>query len=73
MRVKTFVSNLHFVGDEKTEDGKIFNVMVMDLLDKVWKTFFKNATAIRFEECLLYCKLSGIHNISYPFYRFKEL
>jgi hypothetical protein len=47
--------------------------MVMDLLDKVWKTFFKNATAIRFEECLLYCKLSGIHNISYPFYRFKEL
>jgi hypothetical protein len=35
MRVKTFVSNLHFVGDEKTEDGKIFNVMVMDLLDKV--------------------------------------
>ena len=26
--------NLHFVGDEKTEDGKTYHVMVMDLLGK---------------------------------------
>jgi len=28
------VPNLHFVGDHKTEDGKTFHVMVMDLLGK---------------------------------------
>jgi hypothetical protein len=32
MRGKTFVPFLHFVGDEKTDDGKMFHVMVMDLL-----------------------------------------
>ena len=34
LRGKTAVPNLHFVGDEKTEDGKVFHVMVMDLLGK---------------------------------------
>jgi hypothetical protein len=34
LKGKTAVPNLHFVGDEKTEDGKIFHVMVMDLLGK---------------------------------------
>ena len=31
LRGKTAVPNLHFVGDEKTEDGKMYHVMVMDL------------------------------------------
>jgi len=34
LRGKTAVPNLHFVGDEKTEDGKIYHVMVMDMLGK---------------------------------------
>lgn len=29
---KAHVPHLHFVGDEKTEDGKQYHVMVMDLL-----------------------------------------
>jgi ribosome-binding factor A len=34
------VPNLHFVGDEKTEDGKCFHVMVMDLLGKSLEDLF---------------------------------
>lgn len=34
------VPNLHFVGDEKTEDGKTFHVMVMDLLGKSLEDLF---------------------------------
>ncbi len=34
------VPNLHFVGDEKTEDGKVFHVMVMDLLGKSLEDLF---------------------------------
>ena len=34
LRGKTSIPNLHFVGDEKTDDGKMFHVMVMDLLGK---------------------------------------
>jgi serine/threonine protein kinase len=30
LRNKTYVPNLHFVGDEKTDDGKVYHVMVMD-------------------------------------------
>lgn len=33
--------NLHFVGDEKTEDGKVFHVMVMDLLGKSLEDLFQ--------------------------------
>ena len=32
MRDKTFVPSLHFVGDETTDDGKMYHVMHMDLL-----------------------------------------
>lgn len=35
------VPNLHFVGDEKTEDGKVFHVMVMDLLGKSLEDLFQ--------------------------------
>jgi hypothetical protein len=35
------VPNLHFVGDEKTEDGKCFHVMVMDLLGKSLEDLFQ--------------------------------
>jgi hypothetical protein len=34
------VPNLHFVGDEKTEDGKCFHIMVMDLLGKSLEDLF---------------------------------
>jgi len=40
LRGKTAVPNLHFVGDEKTEDGKMFHVMVMDLLGKSLEDLF---------------------------------
>jgi len=40
LRGKTSVPNLHFVGDEKTEDGKCFHVMVMDLLGKSLEDLF---------------------------------
>ena len=32
--------NLHFVGDEKTEDGKMYHVMVIDLLGKSLEDLF---------------------------------
>lgn len=41
LRGKTSVPNLHFVGDEKTEDGKIYHVMVMDLLGKSLEDLFQ--------------------------------
>jgi len=40
LRGKTFVPNLHFVGDEKTEDGKTYHVMVMDKLGKSLEDLF---------------------------------
>lgn len=41
LRGKTSVPNLHFVGDEKTEDGKMFHVMVMDMLGKSLEDLFQ--------------------------------
>ena len=41
LRGKTAVPNLHFVGDEKTEDGKMYHVMVMDLLGKSLEDLFQ--------------------------------
>ena len=35
------VPYLHFVGDEKTEDGKMYHVMVMDLLGKSLEDLFQ--------------------------------
>jgi len=40
LRGKTYVPDLHFVGDEKTEDGKLYHVMVMDLLGKSLEDLF---------------------------------
>ena len=42
MRGKTNVPNLHYVGDEKTEDGKHFHVMVMDMLGASLEDLFQN-------------------------------
>ena len=41
LRGKTAVPNLHFVGDEKTEDGKTYHVMVMDKLGKSLEDLFQ--------------------------------
>jgi hypothetical protein len=40
LRGKTNVPLLHFVGDEKTEDGKMYHVMVMDMLGKSLEDLF---------------------------------
>lgn len=40
LRGKTCVPNLHFVGDEKQEESKVFHVMVMDLLGKSLEDLF---------------------------------
>ena len=37
----TYLPNLHFVGDEKTEDGKMYHVMVMDMLGKSLEDLFQ--------------------------------
>merc|ERR1712086_1202996 len=42
MRGKTAVPNLHFVGDHKNEDGKMFHIMVMDLLGKSLEDQFQD-------------------------------
>lgn len=35
------VPNLHFVGDEKQDENKVFHVMVMDLLGKSLEDLFQ--------------------------------
>lgn len=40
LRGKTNVPNLHYVGDEKTADGKHYHVMVMDLLGSSLEDLF---------------------------------
>ena len=40
LRGKTNVPNLHYVGDEKTADGKHYHVMVMDMLGSSLEDLF---------------------------------
>lgn len=40
LKGKTAVPNLHFVGDEKTEKGQTYHIMVMDLLGKSLEDLF---------------------------------
>ena len=42
LRNKTFVPRLHFVGDEKTPEGKTFHVMVMDRLGPSLENLFEH-------------------------------
>ena len=41
LRGKTHVPALHYVGDEKSTDGQVFHVMVMDLLGKSLEDLFQ--------------------------------
>lgn len=41
LRGKTCVPCLHYVGDEKTDEGKQYHVMVMDLLGKSLEDLFQ--------------------------------
>lgn len=41
LRGKTYVPFLHFVGDDKSDDGRICHVMVMDLLGKSLEDLFQ--------------------------------
>ena len=41
LRGKTNVPNLHYVGDEKTADGKHYHVMVMDMLGASLEDLFQ--------------------------------
>jgi hypothetical protein len=41
MKGKTCVPHLHFVGDEKTEKGETYHVMVMDRLGPSLEDLFK--------------------------------
>ena len=40
LRGKTAVPNLHFVGDEKTENGAMYHIMVMDMLGRSLEDLF---------------------------------
>jgi hypothetical protein len=61
LRGKTFVPFLHFVGDEKTDDGKMYHVMVMDLLGKSLEDLF--------QECRHKFDLKTILHISHQMVR----
>ena len=40
LRGKTYLPNLHFVGDEQTQDGELLHMMVMDMLGKSLEDLF---------------------------------
>jgi hypothetical protein len=40
LRDKCNVPLLHFVGDEKQEDGRVYHVMIMDMLGKSLEDLF---------------------------------
>ncbi len=67
LRGKTAVPNLHFVGDEKTEDGKMYHVMVMDMLGKSLEDLFQEWEAsakVNFADLKLVNCLQGIHDLA---------
>ena len=43
LRGNSIVPNLHFVGDEKTVDGKLYHIIVMDLLGKSLEELFTDS------------------------------
>ena len=65
LRGKTFVPFLHFVGDEKTEDGKVYHIMIMDILGKSLEDLF--------EECQRKFDLSTVLLIAHQLVRDTQL
>jgi predicted Ser/Thr protein kinase len=56
LKGKTTVPNIQFVGDEKTKDGKMYRVMVMDMLGK--------SLADLFQECRRKFDLKSVLHIA---------
>ena len=40
LRGKSGIPNIHFVGNEKTVDGKVYHIIIMDLLGKSSEELF---------------------------------
>ena len=59
------VPNLHFVGDEKTEDNKTYHVMVMDLLGKSLEDLFQECRRKFDLKTVLCIAIQMVHSIRY--------
>lgn len=72
LRGKTFVPFLHFVGDEKTDDGKMYHVMVMDLLGKSLEDLFQECRRKFDLKTVLHIASQMVGLLKLIFFRFNE-
>lgn len=57
--------NLHFVGDEKQDENKVFHVMVMDLLGKSLEDLFQECRRKFDLKTVLLIAIQMVSSISY--------